>query len=88
MKSARGVPITVLTPPQYKTQAKKTAETVAHAVDFFEEYLDCPYPFEKLDVMGIYDFNAGGMENIGMIHTLVSGVTQHPSPTINSSSLI
>eukprot|EP00116_Pleurobrachia_bachei_P002555 sb/3462817/ len=70
VKSTRGVPITVLTPPQYKTQAKITAETVAHAVDFFEVYLDSPYPFEKLDVMGIYDFNAGGMENIGMIHTL------------------
>ena len=62
----------MLTPTQYKKQAMNTAKIISHSVDFFEKYLASPYPFEKLDVIGVYDFNAGGMENIAMIHTLVS----------------
>lgn len=65
------VPITVLTPSQHKEQALITAKLAADAFDFYEDFLGQKYPFKKLDLMGIYDFNAGGMENIGMIHLLV-----------------
>lgn len=64
--------MTVLTPNQFKKKAKITAKWTADALDFFEEYLGAKYPFKKLDLQGMYDFNAGGMENIAMIHLMVS----------------
>ena len=71
-KSGRGIPVTVLTPSHKKVQARVTAQLAADALDFYEGYLGVNYPFKKLDLMGIYDFNAGGMENIAMIHLMVS----------------
>ena len=71
MKSGRGVPVTVLTPKYSKKEALRTAKLAARALDFYEKYLGVNYPFKKLDIMGIFDFNAGGMENIAMIHLMV-----------------
>ena len=71
MKSGRGVPVTVLTPNYAKKQALRTAKLAARSLDFFEKYLGINYPFKKLDLIGIFDFNAGGMENIAMIHLMV-----------------
>ena len=69
-ESETGIPVTVLTPPHKKTGAKMTLTWAIKALNFFEKYLDTKYGFKKLDIMGIYDFNAGGMENIGMIHVM------------------
>lgn len=34
---------------------------------FLEEYFGTPYPFEKVDLVAVPDFVAGGMENAGLI---------------------
>jgi aminopeptidase N len=36
-------------------------------VAFFNRYFGIPYPYEKLDIVGIPDFAAGAMENAGAI---------------------
>ena len=36
-------------------------------VAFFNEYFGIPYPYEKLDIIGVPDFAAGAMENAGAI---------------------
>jgi cytosol alanyl aminopeptidase len=36
-------------------------------VKYFEEYTNIAYPFDKLDLLGAPDFNAGAMENAGLI---------------------
>lgn len=71
VKSGRGIPVTVLTPDYAKKEALRTANLAARSLDFYEKYLGVNYPFKKLDIIGIFDFNAGGMENIGMIHLMV-----------------
>ena len=36
-------------------------------IGFFNDYFGLPYPYEKLDIVGIPDFAAGAMENAGAI---------------------
>ena len=36
-------------------------------VAFFNKYFGIPYPYEKLDIIGVPDFAAGAMENAGAI---------------------
>jgi puromycin-sensitive aminopeptidase len=42
-------------------------ETGAHALRFFAEYFDQPYPGDKLDLVAIPDFAFGAMENLGCV---------------------
>lgn len=70
VKSTRGVPVTVLTPDYSRKEALRTARLAARALEWYEKYLGINYPFKKLDLIGIFDFNAGGMENIAMIHLM------------------
>ena len=44
--------------------ALKAAE---QQVAFFNNYFGIPYPYEKLDIIGVPDFAAGAMENAGAI---------------------
>src|SRR6202012_3089969 len=37
------------------------------ALEFMEHYTGIPYPFEKLDLIAIPDFQFGGMEHVGAI---------------------
>ena len=42
-------------------------EAAVHALSFFTEYFDQPYPGDKLDLVAIPDFAMGAMENLGCI---------------------
>ncbi|MEM9187900.1 MAG: M1 family aminopeptidase [Myxococcota bacterium] len=42
------------------------AETGAQ-VRFLEEYFGMPYPYDKLDIVAVPDFEAGAMENVGLV---------------------
>jgi puromycin-sensitive aminopeptidase len=37
------------------------------ALRFFEQYYDCPYPGDKVDLVAVPDFAFGAMENLGCI---------------------
>jgi len=38
-----------------------------HSLRYFEDYFGLPYPGDKLDHLGLPDFAAGAMENLGLI---------------------
>lgn len=42
-------------------------EFTRQGFDFFEDYFDYPYPFEKYDQLLVPEFNFGAMENIGAV---------------------
>jgi aminopeptidase N len=65
--AAGATPIRVCATPD---KAGLTAFALAAAeqqVAFFNSYFGIPYPYEKLDIIGIPDFAAGAMENAGAI---------------------
>jgi len=42
-------------------------EAAEHALRFYAQYFDQPYPGDKLDLVAIPDFAAGAMENLGCV---------------------
>ena len=42
-------------------------DAAAHALSFLSNYFSMPYPADKLDHIGIPDFAAGAMENLGLV---------------------
>jgi aminopeptidase N len=64
---ADGIPIRVCAVPdkvQLGNYALHSAEQIMH---FYNGYFGIKYPFQKLDLIGVPDFAAGAMENIGAI---------------------
>ena len=39
----------------------------SNALDWFEKFFNYKYPINKLDLIGIPDFNSGAMENYGLL---------------------
>ena len=44
-----------------------SADEAVKLLDFFEGYFDTPFPLEKCDLVALPDFDAGAMENWGLI---------------------
>lgn len=42
-------------------------EHTQEILEYIETYFDIPYPYDKLDLIAVPDFNAGAMENAGAI---------------------
>jgi len=42
-------------------------EAAANSLTRLEEYFDLPYPYQKLDLVAVPDFEAGAMENAGAV---------------------
>lgn len=53
-------------------------ETTKGVVGYFDSYYGIPYPFAKLDQIGIPDFSAGAMENAGAIIYRESALLSDP----------
>ena len=65
--NARGIPIRTWAVPG-KRELSGFAQTAAAAVlPLLEDYFGLPYPFGKLDQIGVPNFEAGAMENAGAI---------------------
>jgi puromycin-sensitive aminopeptidase len=60
-------PITVITPMGKQHLAPFALEVAVHALNWFTEYFDLPYPGSKLDLVDIPDFAQGAMENLGCV---------------------
>ena len=63
----RGVPMRVIYPIGKGHLTAIGMETAIHAIEFFSDYFDIPYPGDKLDLIAIPDFAAGAMENLGLV---------------------
>ncbi|MFZ0911410.1 MAG: M1 family metallopeptidase [Candidatus Acidiferrales bacterium] len=65
--SADEIPIRVCATPEKKDQGAFALTTAENVLKYYDKYYYTKYPFKKLDFIGIPDFSAGAMENIGAI---------------------
>ena len=65
--SVDGIPIRVYSTPGKKEMGKFALDAAEHIVGYFDKYFGIKYPYGKLDLIGLPDFSAGAMENIGCI---------------------
>ncbi len=63
----RGTPIRVIVPKGNVHLTDVAMENAIFAFEYLTDYYDIPYPADKLDHIGIPDFAAGAMENLGLI---------------------
>jgi puromycin-sensitive aminopeptidase len=62
-----GTPLRIIAPPGNMHLTSFALDVGAHALRFFSDYYDIPYPGDKLDMIAIPDFSFGAMENLGCI---------------------
>ncbi|MGH2499979.1 MAG: M1 family metallopeptidase, partial [Candidatus Limnocylindria bacterium] len=66
-RTRTGVPVRVWLPPGLAQRGVYARDAHARALAWLEEYTGIPYPYTKVDAIGIPDFEAGAMENPGAI---------------------
>jgi aminopeptidase N len=64
---ADGVPIRVCAPPGRPEMGRFGLQAAESAMRFYNRYFSIKYPYGKLDLIAIPDFEAGAMENVGAI---------------------
>ena len=65
--SADGIPIRACATPERKELGRFALQTAEYVVHWYDNYFGIKYPWDKLDMVAIPDFEAGAMENIGAI---------------------
>jgi aminopeptidase N/puromycin-sensitive aminopeptidase len=66
-RTVDGVPIRVCAEPDKKQYGQFALEAAAQSVHFYNQWYGIRYPFEKLDMLAIPDYEWGGMENTASI---------------------
>jgi puromycin-sensitive aminopeptidase len=66
-KTERKVPIRTWSVPAKRHLTAFGQRTAAAVLPLLEDYFGLPYPFGKLDQVGVPDFEAGAMENAGCV---------------------
>ncbi len=59
----RDIPVTYYVMPEYEDDAIPSMGKTPEMLEFFSNYLDSPYPYEKYAQVMVRDFRAGGMEH-------------------------
>jgi puromycin-sensitive aminopeptidase len=67
VRTRTGVPVRVWLPPGLVDKGAYARDSHVRSVQWLEEYTGIPYPYQKLDAIGVPDFEAGAMENPGAI---------------------
>src|SRR5947209_4547024 len=62
-----GIPIRVYSTAGKKDMGKFALEAAKYIVGYYNNYFGIKYPYGKLDLIGLPDFSAGAMENVGCI---------------------
>jgi aminopeptidase N len=65
--SADDIPIRVCGTPDKKPLGVAAVRYAAEILKYYNQYYGIKYPFEKLDILGVPDFEAGAMENTAAI---------------------
>ena len=65
--SADNIPIRVCGTPDKKPLSAAALRYATEILKFYNQYYGIPYPFGKLDILGVPDFEAGAMENTAAI---------------------
>ncbi|HTL38231.1 MAG TPA: M1 family metallopeptidase, partial [Kofleriaceae bacterium] len=75
----KGAPIRIVVPHGRTADAGYPAQVTLPLLTILEDYFGTPYPFPKLDIVAVSVFNAGAMENPGLITFRQSLVLTKPS---------
>jgi len=65
--SADNIPIRVCGTPDKRPLQAAALRYAGEILKYYNRYYGIPYPFGKLDIVGVPDFEAGAMENTGAI---------------------
>jgi aminopeptidase N/puromycin-sensitive aminopeptidase len=65
--SVDGIPIRVYSTPGKKEMGRFALDATKYIVGYYNKYFGIKYPYGKLDLIGLPDFSAGAMENVGCI---------------------
>ncbi|MDQ3335682.1 MAG: M1 family metallopeptidase [Myxococcota bacterium] len=66
-KSRNGTPMRIVVPRGRTADAAYPAKVTGEILALLEDYFGTPYPYKKLDSIAVSVFNAGAMENPGLI---------------------
>jgi alanyl aminopeptidase len=66
-KSRGGAPIRIAVPRGHGKEVAYPVQSTRPLLDLLEDYFGIPYPYAKLDLVAMPVFNAGAMENPGLI---------------------
>ncbi|KAH7889759.1 peptidase family M1-domain-containing protein [Phlebopus sp. FC_14] len=77
--SGKSRPLRVYTTPDVIHQAQYALDMKAKIVPLYEQIFDVEYPLPKLDTLVAHDFDAGAMENWGLITGRTSAFLLNPA---------
>ncbi|NXD10857.1 LCAP aminopeptidase, partial [Nothocercus nigrocapillus] len=66
-RETNGTLVSIYAIPQHLNQVGYALNTTVKLLEFYQKYFLINYPLEKLDLVAIPDFQAGAMENWGLI---------------------
>src|ERR1017187_8264532 len=64
---ADGIPIRIYATTGKKEMGQFALEVAINVLKYYDHYFGIKYPYGKLDLIGLPDFSAGAMENVGCI---------------------
>ena len=64
---ANGIPIRIWAPRGKMEQARFAHQFTEKLIPWYESYFGIPYPYAKYDQVGVPGFDAGAMENVGLV---------------------
>ena len=64
---ADGIPVRVCGTPEQKGRGHFALQAAEYSLNYYDHYFGIKYPYGKLDIIGVPDFSAGAMENVGCI---------------------
>lgn len=74
-----GVPVRVWLPSGLAEKGVYARDAHRRAVEYLARYTDIPYPYGKIDAIGLADFEAGAMENPGAITYRLTAIAADPA---------
>ncbi len=74
-----GVPVRVWLPRGLADKGVYARDAHARAVEYLARYTAIPYPYGKIDAIGLADFEAGAMENPGAITYRLTAIAADPA---------
>jgi puromycin-sensitive aminopeptidase len=77
--TADGVPVRVWLPRGLAAKGRFACDAHARAVEYLARYTAIPYPYVKIDAIGLADFEAGAMENPGAITYRLTAIAADPA---------
>jgi len=76
-----GVPVRVVLPRGLADKGLYARDAHVRSLAYLEEYTGIPYPYTKVDAIGVADFEAGAMENPGAITYRLTAIAADPERT-------